>query len=147
MLSIDLDDHEFGDGRYRFALTLSGIEEIQKKSGHGIGAVHRRVLTGVYQVEGKLVTNGMEAEFSLDEIVETIRQGLIGGGSGMVDEREVSVTPALANRLVKTYVIDRPLNEGWELAAAILLARVVGYEPDAKKKPSNRAKKKTAKAE
>lgn len=135
MAGINLDDHEFGDGRYRFGLTVKGIEEIQNKCDAGIGAVFRRVTAGVYQLDGQVIANPNEAEFALNDIVETIRQGLIGGNCGWVDGREVTVNPMLANNLINLYVSDRPLTEGWTLAAAILLARMIGYDPPGKGEP------------
>jgi hypothetical protein len=41
------------------------------------------------------------AEFYAVDIIETLRQGLIGGGKGIVNGVEVKVTPVLANTLIK----------------------------------------------
>lgn len=133
---IDLENHPFGDGLYRFHLGLSAIHAIQEKTGDGIGGVYRRTLTGVYVVDGNIMVNPIEADFKHEHIEEIIRQALIGGNFGMLDDREITVGPIIANRLVKTYVTDRSFDEGWTLAATIMMARMVGYEPAKKKEQS-----------
>ena len=132
-------DLEFGDGSYTCKLPLPQIHELERKcreaSGvpSGIGAVFARVLKGCVQMpDGQVVLAPAAADFYATDIIETVRQGLIGGGVGVVDGEEVKVTPAVANRLVQTYVLERPLSESWSLAASILGACVVGYDPPKK---------------
>lgn len=135
-------DLEFADGNYMFALPLPRIDELQQKcfagSGvqSGIGQIFARVLKGCAPVvtdEGiGIAINPNLAEFYATDIVETIRQGLIGGGAGVVDGTEVKVTPALANRLIENYVLAKPLGDSWSLAASILGACILGYDPPKK---------------
>jgi hypothetical protein len=132
-------DLEFADGSYTFALPLPQIDELQRKcreaSGEpsGIGTIFKRVMTGQVQLEnGGVVLVPGSADFYILDVVETIRQGLIGGGVGTVDEQEVKVTPALANRLIQNYVLTKPLMDSWSLAASILVAVVMGYDPPKK---------------
>lgn len=133
-------DLPFANGTYRFRLTLPGIVEIQRATGAGIGAVFARLIRGRYRQRGSEEhdTFGLpnEGEFHKDDLLETIRQGLIGGGMGWVDGVEVPVSPLKANELLLTYCFPaRPINEAWTLATAILTVAMTGYEPpDAKKK-------------
>lgn len=119
----------FGDGVYTFRLGLAQIAEIQTKCGAGIGAIYARLLKGRYILEGENKGFAGEAAYQLADIVETVRQGLIGGGGGEVDGAPVTVNPAVANRLVEAYVLNRPLAESWTLATVIMGALVEGYTP------------------
>lgn len=131
----------FGDGDYLFRLTLSGIQAIQEKCGNcGIGAVWQRLAASRFNYvkdDGEQVGFGVAeaAAFKIEDIIEPIRQGLIGGGMGTVDGVPVAVTPLLANKLVQTYVIDRPLSEAWSVAFAVISALIEGYDPPKKKEP------------
>lgn len=111
---------EFGDGDYLFKLKLPQLAELQEKCSAGIGTIYMRVTVGDYRVE---------------DLFETIRLGLIGGGRGVVAEQEVIVNDLKAKGLVKTYC-DRPLDELHKYAAAILGACVVGYKAE-DRKPGN----------
>lgn len=123
---------EFADGTYLFALPAPRIDELQTKCGIGIGGLFARVLKGCARIGDQIVLAPAEAEFYRLDIVETIRQGLIGGNHGLVDEAEVTVSPVVANRLIANYVLDRPLSDSWSLAASILGACIVGYDPPKK---------------
>lgn len=133
----------FGDGEYLFALPLERIDELQRKTGAGIGALFARVVKGANRIGDDVVLAPGSAEFYALDLIETIRQGLIGGGRGVVDGKELSVTPVLAQRLVANYVLNRPLAEAWELAVSILGAVIVGYD-DGKKKAPQADSEKTA---
>lgn len=141
---IDLD---FADGLYTFALPLARIDELQRKTGVGIGALFARVIKGCHQVSGEIVMAPATAEFYALDLIETIRQGLIGGNHGLVDEAEIPVTPALADRLIKNYVLDRPLSDAWSLAASILGAVIVGYDPPKKDEPAEERAEPTTKTD
>jgi len=84
-----------GDGEHTFALPFPLAEELQRKTGVGIGALFQRVRT---------------LTFSIADISETIRLGLIGGG----------MEPKEAFELVRTYVHPRPLAETLPVAMSIL---------------------------
>jgi hypothetical protein len=129
--TIDLD---FADGSYTFALPLERIDELQGKTGIGIGGLFARVIKGANRIGDDVVLAPATAEFYALDLIETIRQGLIGGAAGMVDGAEIKVTPALAQRLVNNYILNRPLAEAWSLAVSILGAVIVGYEPEGGKK-------------
>lgn len=91
----------FGDGEKNFALTAPMIHELERKTGRGIGAIFRRI---------------QQHDFSLQDIAEVIRLGLIGGGTA----------PFEADALVKTYVDGRPLVESMEIALDVIAARFLG---------------------
>lgn len=130
-------DLEFADGEYTFALPLERIDELQIKCGIGIGGLYARVIKGFVRdpVTGQVMTAPGAAEFYALDLIETLRQGLIGGGKGIVNGAEVKVTPQVANQLLRNYVLDRPLNESWSMAAAILGACIIGYDPPKKDEP------------
>lgn len=127
---------EFGDGQYIFALPLVQINELQRKTGIGIGGLFARVLKGCLRNGNDIVLAPGQAEFYALDIIETVRHGLLGGGKGLVNGEEVEVTPMLANSLVDTYVLGRPLSDSWSMAASILGACIVGYDPPKKAEPA-----------
>lgn len=97
----------FGDGLKVFAFpTRELIEELERKTGHGIGALYNRFHFG---------------QFSLSDIEQVIRLGLIGGGTA----------PADAARLVATYLVGRPWRENMDLASDVISALFFGNEPTA----------------
>lgn len=115
---------EWADGSYDFKLTWLGCAEVEKKGEAGIQAIYERVMLG---------------QSHLSDVVEIIRQGLLGGGSAIVDEQEVEIKPALANRLISRYVTGdeaAPFVDSWNLAKVILHTFVVGHDSaaDAPKK-------------
>lgn len=135
-------DLKFADGEYTFALPIPRLEELQRKTGIGIGGLFSRLLKGVEQVNvggipelGVMSYDLSKAEFYALDVVETIRQGLIGGASGVVNGSEVTVTPAIADTLLKSYVLECPLYQGWSVAVAILAGCIMGYDPPKKDQP------------
>lgn len=110
----------FADGEYAFRLPIKRIVEIEAKSGP-IDLVKHRLMNGGW---------------SIHDVVETIRQGLIGGGKGEVNGAPVEVTSLRANSLIENYLDGRPLAEHHLTARAIIAALYVGYAPaqEAKKK-------------
>ncbi len=120
----------FADGVYKFALPLPRMDELEKKTGRGIGALFARIMAGRFDVENDTVYLAGQAEFSSGDLIETVRQGLIGGGQATVDEAEIKVSSVLADRLIQNYLVHQPLTDAWKLAAAILGARIEGRAPD-----------------
>lgn len=96
----------FGDGDHTFAFTRELIHELERKTGHGIFALFVRIQT---------------RQSSFNDLFETIRLGLIGGGT----------TPADAAGLVNTYAVARPLSESLAVAIGILSALFFGPDEDA----------------
>ncbi|MBX3543579.1 gene transfer agent family protein [Chelatococcus sp.] len=90
--AVELD---FGDGARRFRLGMGELEELQEKTGVG---------------PFRLVTRLLDGEWTVVEVRETLRLGLIGGG----------LEPLNALKLIRRYVVDRP---DWVANAAI--ARLV----------------------
>lgn len=91
----------FADGEYRFRLAWGQLAELQEKCNAGPYVVLDRLLTMTARIE---------------DIAETVRLGLIGGGAD----------PYAATKLVTTYVKERPLNETIVIAQQILGAAVIG---------------------
>lgn len=131
--SLDMD---FADGEYLFDLKLPQLIELQEKRKAGIFTIYGRVLKGRYLIEGLMIADTSQAEAFAEDIFETIRLGLIGGGKGIVDGVETDVSSLRAKALVERYCHSAPLRESWAIAAAILGARVEGYEPEKKVAPA-----------
>lgn len=94
----------FGDGQKVFAFpTRELIEELQHKTGQPIGALFRRF---------------RESNYSLSDVLQVIRIGLIGGGT----------TPAEADRLVNNYTSKRPLVEIFDVADGAITALFLGAD-------------------
>ncbi len=121
------------DGSYRFALGLAQIPELQLKCDIGIGGLYARVVQG-RMTDDITVGHSAYAAYHVNDLIETVRQGLIGGGEGLVDGQNVKVGALRANDLVERYLMPMPLVEQWNLAAAILFAKIEGYEPPAEDK-------------
>jgi len=88
----------FGDQKHTFALTDEMILELERKTDLGIGALYLRAVN---------------MAFSLTDLTEVIRLGLIGGGK----------SPEQAKTLSTTYGTNRPIHEIYPLALDILDAR------------------------
>lgn len=132
-------DLKFADGEYTFKLGIGQIAEIERKCDAGIGAIYARVMRGRYGL-GVDEIMPVDAEYRFAEMIEVVRQGLIGGGGGVVDGNGVRVTSIRANELLERYVygngFDRQaLRETWALTAAILGALIEGYDPPKKAEP------------
>jgi len=93
----------FGDGEKTFALTHPMILELERKTGHGIGALFDRI---------------RHSQFAFTDLIEVIRLGLIGGGTSAAE----------ADALVKTYAIARPLGESLAIALGILSTLFFGAD-------------------
>lgn len=134
---------EFGDGVYTFRLTLAGVDEIQRKCRAGMGEVYARILAGRY-ANGPLgdFGNPLEGKWRSEDLIEVIRQGLIGGKHGMSDEKPVEVTAPIANALIENYVVGLPLAKAWSIAAAVCMAAIEGMDdPDEHPVKKKRASK------
>lgn len=90
----------FGDQEHTFKLTPELIRELENKRG-AFGALCNRMWA---------------RNFAQEDIAETIRLALVGGGTA----------PKRANELIAAYVDGRPLIETYELAARILERTLFG---------------------
>lgn len=95
----------FGDGEHDFALPAVQLLELERSTGAGIGVLLSRVLA---------------KQFGYLDLTETIRLGLIGGGTA----------PKEAKRLVTTYGEQRPIAEMIEPAIKILTYAYFGPDAD-----------------
>ena len=92
----------FGDGEKNLALTPTLIRELERTTGHGIGALFNRLT---------------RSEYSFHDILETVRLGLIGGGT----------SPQEAANLVAVYGTN-PLAQTSTIAISILSDVMFGPE-------------------
>lgn len=96
---------ELGGRDHRFELRLGEIRELERLCGSGIGSIWRRMAM---------------LDFKIDDLRETIRLGLVGGGG---------VTQPEATAIIKYSVDGRPINEYFDLALAIVKACFEGVTP------------------
>jgi hypothetical protein len=96
---------EWADDEYRFRLAIGQLRELQDKTGVGPYALLNRIMGGAWKV---------------DDLRETIRLGLIGGG----------MKPVEALSLVRRYVEERPFMESVAPAQAIVAAALMGVPDD-----------------
>lgn len=95
----------WADGTYKFRLPIGQLRELQDKCRAGPPEILDRLTFRKWLV---------------DDVRETIRLGLIGGGK----------TPTDALVLVIRYVDDRPLMENAPVAQSIMIAALVGVPGD-----------------
>jgi len=100
----------WADGEYIFRLAIGQLRELQEKCDAGPLEIYRRMFSGNWRI---------------DDVRETIRLGLIGGGQ---------VPPAAALKLCERYVDARPLLESVEVARVILGVVLLPIEDDPLKK-------------
>ena len=110
--SIDL---VWGDGQHRFRLAIGELRELEEKRKAGPVQLAER-LTGLYDMFGNRTAT---PSWRVDDIRETIRLGLIGGG----------MAPHEAVALVDGYMDRWPLLRSAGVAAQILDAALSGH-PD-----------------
>jgi len=100
-------EEDFGDGTYAFRLPLGQLEELQEKTGVGPFKLAQRMLSG---------------EWMTQDVIQTIRLGLIGGG--------LKSTDALA--LVRRYVQEEGMwLKNVDLAQRIIWAALAGAPEEA----------------
>lgn len=131
------------DGTYRLMLGTAQVNELEAKLGgpdrqgvhqpRGLFALFGAVAAGRYALGG----NPVEGQATVRECRETIRQALIGGGVAVVDDAEVPVNAALANRLIANYLETAPAQETWDMAFVILLTAVEGRDETESERASN----------
>jgi hypothetical protein len=92
---------DWADGTYTFRLSVKGIIELEEKCGAPFGQIFTRLTTGL---------------FAVNDVVETIRIGLIGGG----------MKPTEAKKLIDRYAM--PVGDNQHLARAIIMGAMFGFE-------------------
>lgn len=140
---------EFADGSYRFALLLPQVIELERLAGKSVFQIYDEMSQCLgLDADGNAVFAG-GAGPNAKAVVDTIRLGLIGGNSAMINGEEKLVGPQMALALCNAYAFPaRPLAEGVAQAWAVLNAAIRGIE--VKKKPvaapSKSGTKRSAKA-
>lgn len=98
-------EFEWGDGPHKFRLGLDEARELQIKTGVGLYRLMKRIAEG---------------DWMIDDLRETIRIGMIGGGAD----------PMAAMNLVRTYFDKQPKTKNIEPALRILHAFHIGAEDE-----------------
>ncbi len=129
----------FGDGVYRMELGPDQLRELEtglKLEKCGTCMVATKVnphpkpiyetfaglMSGRIETEGRTIGNAFQSGASMIDICNINRLGLIGGGMSDAD----------AAKLVReNEPPHRPLNDLWEIAAALVYATLCGVEEDA----------------
>lgn len=91
----------WGDGEHPFRLAIGQLRELQEKCDAGPAEIATRLSDGRWRI---------------NDVRETMRLGLIGGG----------MAPAEAHKLTVRYVDERPWLESLPAAQAVLMAALVG---------------------
>ncbi|KAB2743541.1 gene transfer agent family protein [Brucella anthropi] len=112
--SITLD---FADGTYKFRLAWGQLAELQENCDAGPYVILERL---------------QNRSWRLNDIRETVRLGLIGGG----------MDPMSTLKLVRRYVEERPLLENVKLAQAVLTVALIGAPEEEVGEPKAAGRKK-----
>lgn len=138
MLSAQIE-LDFADGSYICALLLPQLEELEEKCGftdakgnrrrRGVVAIYGDMIAGLDVQNGEIIAIPQLGQASGIDARHVIRLGLIGGGSGLVEGKQIKVDALLARSLCERYVDNAPIVKRWTLAAAILKAAIEGHEP------------------
>lgn len=106
----------WGDRDCTFRLGMEQLRKLQESTGAGPLALFNRLSSGDWKV---------------DDVRETIRLGLIGGGMGGIE----------ALKMVKEFVDNKPLFPNINPARVIIMAALAGpSEDDTKKKTTEKTK-------
>lgn len=98
----------WGDGEHTFKLSVAGLLELEEKTKSPFAMIFARVNAGGY---------------SVPDVAETLRLGLIGGGKSPVD----------AKTIVDRYLL--PMAESAPVARLVLLGVMFGFEASPPGKP------------
>lgn len=109
------------DDGYTFRIGIAEVRRLQEKFDAGPEELFER-LRGVTSILGTF------HRWKLDEAMEIIRQGLIGGGSVKLENGEPDLKKI--NRLVRDEVENQPWGKGKILAARIMAAALAGPEDE-----------------
>lgn len=101
---------KWADGEHAFRLTVGAVRELQEKTGAGPEELLRRIIAGRWRI---------------DDLRETLRIALIGGGA----------KPVEATSLIQRYVDERPFREAVLPAQAILAWAIYGEAMQEEKQP------------
>lgn len=126
-------DLPFADGVYTFRLGLGQISEIERKQDAGLGRIFARTMAGRYGYGADEILPE-QADYRFADLVEVIRQALIGGNHARVGDADVQVSSSRADELIRHYLTNAsdgrmPVKRVWSLAASILGALIEGYSP------------------
>lgn len=116
---------EFGGEERTFRLAIGQWRRIQEKCDAGPGEIASRLSGFMLLRDGKLplaqaAALGRLGSWRVDDVRETLLQGLIGGG----------MTPDEAGPLIRTYVDERPWSETIPVAYQVVMAAIIGVDDE-----------------
>lgn len=125
-------DLPFAGGVFTFKLGLEQVAQLEKACDAGLGAIHARTGKGRYGY-GVDEVLPEDATYRFSELVEIIKQALIGGDHGIVNEKRVHARHT-AMDLIRAHVTNASTGrmrvmETWALAFQIIDALVIGHVP------------------
>lgn len=112
---------KWAGGLHRFALDFTKRDSLQAVTAMTDTRLHDRVR----EMLGRLV----EGRWGVEDITGPIRVGLIQGGD-FKPSRDMLHPWKAVDDLVNQHVLSRPLAESVPLAQTVLLAAIVGVDPD-----------------
>jgi hypothetical protein len=140
---MNLDTHitlPFGGGKFRFHLTeweLFDLETgnmrdpMRRRAPIRVGEAYARLLAGRFEIDGEDVGLPGRAAYSVLEMNAIIEAALRGGEGGVTDAgEEINWKEYSIDSWMKEYVHPMPLAERWNLAVAVLGARIEGRKSD-----------------
>jgi hypothetical protein len=91
---------DWGGGKHAFCLRIKQIGDLQKACNAGLGMIFNRLMTNMFYIE---------------DITETIRFGLIGGG----------MPPVKAAEMISTFVDGQPIDRDSDPSSPLKIAKAV----------------------
>lgn len=96
-----------------------------------IGAAYASLLRGRFELDGQAVGSPAHADYSVTEMNAIIRAALLGGGGGENRGQKITWDDYDVDSYMRAHVHPMPLMERWDLALAIMGARIEGLVPGA----------------
>lgn len=139
---------DFAGGRYTFWLPMARICEVERNRGDkSIVTMYEEFSAGIgIDQESEDPRFFGAGPVRIADVREIIRCAAIGGGSAVIADEEVKVSPNDAARLVADYVDGRPFTETVPVAWAILNATIMGVSLKKKAQPDAGEQSPTEKA-
>jgi hypothetical protein len=91
---------DWGGGKHAFCLRIKQIGDLQKACNAGLGLIYQRLMSDLFYIE---------------DITETIRFGLIGGG----------MPPVKAAEMISTFIDGQPIERIEDLSSPLKIAKAV----------------------
>lgn len=131
-----------GNGKYRCAYGLEQYKELERLCNAGTGEIYARTAKGRNGFKDGEVYPEL-AEYRVMELREVLRQGMIGGGSAMIDGVETKIVDYRVDEIISAYFFGLSdqrvgLTKLWAAAYRIMHDLTHGYSPPKKAAPAKR---------